>query len=1161
MVNRKYRKRIKKTLAAALSVSLIMSSVSISSFASEAQENPNEPTIAVIVSEDENAAPVVTITVTETTNESTGNTTKTTVTESEWKEEETLAQETEAAEQETESTEQETGSTEQETESTSQETETEIQPGTTGGTIVTGSETKTENTVTNTKGQVIEESSNITGQETTTTEVTKTEVEKKEDQVIDTDTTPISSETTTDGDPELTTGKTETGDETFGAFGNGSWSDNEWVAGESNTDKAESESITVEDPLETQDVTLTLTPTKPTDSEKIYVDWSDIENNKVEIPKAGKENTTDAEGNPVVIETKVEEIKDSVTGKVIGYEVTKTTTTTKTGDPVKGDDQVLDSEDREPVTSTPDLPAGVEAGTKDLTDESGKVIGSVETKIEEIKDDAGNVIGYTITEIKTENSHNEGESEATGETTTVNDAPVESIVLPEKPQASESTNTETGVKTVTTVEDIIENGKHVGYKSTTVQTDANGVELSRTSESLFGKTIVVNKSTTTDPTTQTTTTDTTTTTTTVTTIKGTTTYTDVVLGTTQETQREIIEVTENDSWEMVETEDGKVYFMYQGYMYEVLAGEDHGDLRDNVDIDVDFNKYGPNGSNDIRANPRDDGGYTGQILVGGNGNSNGMKYIGYGLYSNFLIRDTDGKGHEVRQYAIKDASGNTSYVYCVELGKALSNGAYYGEYEMTSGSLYANNNGDVVKLNSVAQNGFWGTTSGIGSLEAVKDLLIRNGYKSVADTLTAGQALAATQAAIWEYGTTGTKQIADNNIVFGEYTPYNPKTKEAGFNDSANVSSRDKTNITTLRNLLIDLANNDAGAGIAEKITEADIEGATIVLDKKATNADGTTKTDTQGNELYETDLSFTLAVSTSSISGDLIVEIMQNGKTIETRRLAGDDSKSNYGKIVPVNGVYTIKDIELAEGVNITLNLSGTQHLADGVYIYKNDAVQDFIGLSKLEHEVDLSVDMKFEVTEPTFDLEHNGNDSTKTKNDTYTETRTGSRVDTREDYTTEVDTKTVVEGETVTTVYADVTVVEVTEEVTKTTREWSSEQKTQYTYEDEKPEENDKPDNDPGDNDPGNNDPGNNDPGNNDPGNNDPGNNDPGNSNPGNNVQLLNDDVLILDEDVPLGNLVLQTLPATGDVSALWMILSALSGLGLAAMSLVDRKRKEDE
>ena len=50
--------------------------------------------------------------------------------------------------------------------------------------------------------------------------------------------------------------------------------------------------------------------------------------------------------------------------------------------------------------------------------------------------------------------------------------------------------------------------------------------------------------------------------------------------------------------------------------------------------------------------------------------------------------------------------------------------------------------------------------------------------------------------------------------------------------------------------------------------------------------------------------------------------------------------------------------------------------------------------------------------------------------------------------------------------------------------------------------------------------------------------------------------DNVDIAEEDVPLAN-----VPKTGDASALWLALSALSGMGLAGVTVLGRKKREDE
>ena len=47
---------------------------------------------------------------------------------------------------------------------------------------------------------------------------------------------------------------------------------------------------------------------------------------------------------------------------------------------------------------------------------------------------------------------------------------------------------------------------------------------------------------------------------------------------------------------------------------------------------------------------------------------------------------------------------------------------------------------------------------------------------------------------------------------------------------------------------------------------------------------------------------------------------------------------------------------------------------------------------------------------------------------------------------------------------------------------------------------------------------------------------------------------------EEIPEEEVPLAAVPKTGDASALWLALSALSGAGLAGVSLLGRKKREE-
>jgi LPXTG-motif cell wall-anchored protein len=62
----------------------------------------------------------------------------------------------------------------------------------------------------------------------------------------------------------------------------------------------------------------------------------------------------------------------------------------------------------------------------------------------------------------------------------------------------------------------------------------------------------------------------------------------------------------------------------------------------------------------------------------------------------------------------------------------------------------------------------------------------------------------------------------------------------------------------------------------------------------------------------------------------------------------------------------------------------------------------------------------------------------------------------------------------------------------------------------------------------------------------------------NPAPEVEIPEEDVPLVEipeEEVPLVD-----VPKTGDASALWLMMSVLSGTGLAGMSILGRKKREE-
>ena len=769
--------------------------------------------------------------------------------------------------------------------------------------------------------------------------------------------------------------------------------------------------------------------------------------------------------------------------------------------------------------------------------------GEIKVVREPLLDEAGNVIGYKTTTTTTKTVETEGDpttSEGTpvtgepvvGETVTTPGSTETSFTLPEKPAESETTD-ESGNKTTVTVEEILEDGTVVGYKSITVVTDAEGTELSRSSESVYGTTKTTEVSNETTETTTVTTTD-------IATNKTVTTTTTVV---TDAEGRELVPViTDGTFWG----------WAYKGELGEVTASSEHGNVEmtsltptqaepavGTVDKTTDL--YNRQDSN-----------------VAGEYGDYSFQWTGkYGLESAIRVEAGDVTTWQPHQFVLDGADGEEYYVYCADFEVSPELTFRYTMENLEDADYYDSD--AAKKIRAIAMNGYWGTSEGTGSLAAVQELMRESGLFSTSeiDSLTPGEALTATQAAIWKYGNSGTTKFDDTDIVGAYYNGgysfnygYSNDTVQRLY-DYLITLSEDPTDSTTLIN-----QNNFA--------TQASI----TVLDK-VENVQANQDTDPD-NDVYNTNVSFSLLVQPDTESDDLVVTVLDgNGNVLRKARLAGDGTEdgSEFGTATRDGDMYTISGLQIAEGVNITLNLSGTQHLDQGVYLYTSEirgttSSQTFVGLAEGEQTVDLSVDLKFEVTDPQATIENT------------TSVLSTSKTDTRED--TKTDTRTETEVKTNITVTTTVT--------EETHRQWDSQWAKEYTYEydtdlneddfgDEEEEEEDEDDEDEEEQkdddgeetteDENTEDETTDDETNEDETTEDENVEDESTEDNGGNEEKKDDDhhtfetnsddglIVIEDEDVALAD-----APKTGDISALWAVLALASAGGMVML----KKREED-
>lgn len=415
-----------------------------------------------------------------------------------------------------------------------------------------------------------------------------------------------------------------------------------------------------------------------------------------------------------------------------------------------------------------------------------------------------------------------------------------------------------------------------------------------------------------------------------------------------------------------------------------------------------------------------------------------------GLESSIRVKkENGGNTWRAHQFILKDAQENKYYTYCADLETDAKAGYGYNTEAIENADYYKNaesNEKAAEHIRAIALNGFWGTEEGTGSLEDLKKKLVASNRfsKEEVATLTEGEALTATQAAIWHFGNSGKSEIDINNMdrwlkYYGQY--YNTTDKKVEDNWS-HLSKEEKNRVSGIYNWLIGLD------------PEPDPKASLLSKDNFATEANITVK---EKNDVvvgeYFADVAITMSVEPSKINGDLIVEIKAGDKIIATQRLAGQskENEKNWGRIEEVspgsgNWKIVFDNLSLAAGddQNITIQLSGTQNLGEGVYIFTSETKngeqsQTFVGMTttKDTRDVDISFNLSFDVT----DAQAKFVSETTQKNSSKEDKVFYKRVDTKTERLQQSNITTITENES--------------------HREWANSWKNTYSYEDEIPEE----------------------------------------------------------------------------------------------------------
>lgn len=623
-------------------------------------------------------------------------------------------------------------------------------------------------------------------------------------------------------------------------------------------------------------------------------------------------------------------------------------------------------------------------GSRDMTfDENGKHTETttgkttdgkdveITTVYEEIKDETGKVISYaktvTTQELTPESTTTketgrtdvEGAEKPTGERETDGNATttISAVVTPpQKPDPAAPVTDESGVTTGTTVDEIrevVENSgstepQVVGYRVTTTRKGADGQLLSSKSDSVYG-TITITK-TVTQPMQQDT--------------------TDSVQ-TVSETVTRVYRQTVHTETAAVTVINGKLH----AEMGVVEKGKGHGETNMSS-LQPDVQKPG-------------DGQFDGNDLYGrtnkiGGDSSSDLPYQWKGEYRLESSYRVNGGGYNTwlaHQFVLEDENGNKYYTYCADFQTDAESGWKYAMENVEDAEYYDDEAAKHIR--AIAYEGYWGTNSGIGSLENLKKILREKGEavhglsEPEIAALTDGQALTATQAAIWKFGNCDPDNRVDDDAI--------SVIKYLGGSSFTLASDPAKSTIQKLYNYLI--AQTKDPTPRTTLLDEKTIQGAKAKVASK--NMDGT----------YNVSLDFVLAVTPDTKNDGLVIKVYQGDEVIGTKNLS-DLSKTS------TNGTYTIDGLKLSNNASVELRLEGTHQLETGVYLYSSEVrsengekktAQTFVGIASGKQKVDLRVLVNLAITDPVAKIIRSGSEQeqlvTTTQDRTCTETKTLTR------------------------------------------------------------------------------------------------------------------------------------------------------------------------
>ena len=369
-------------------------------------------------------------------------------------------------------------------------------------------------------------------------------------------------------------------------------------------------------------------------------------------------------------------------------------------------------------------------------------------------------------------------------------------------------------------------------------------------------------------------------------------------------------------------------------------------------------------------------------------------YSGTSYAINFILSDviteqtTDEYGNVITEQKM---TGPIHTGYCVDLSTGANPGEWYEINNLENSGYYDAEYADNIR--AIVNNGYWGTLKAgdfegdstkyeTGSLTDVITKL-QNAYKEAVDNkeefvltkeevddivknLNEGEAITATQMAIWNFGNGWDVVELEVNTGYDSDARINALAK---YLTSLSESAKEDTVIKA------DQFIESMDFIVGDKVDSY------IVTDENGNEVDVNADAD-DTNDAYNVSLKFALVVQPDE-KDNLVVKVVDaNNKVVASARIAGANAEGeDYDTLTPDNdGNYTLTGLKLVENEDIefSLKLEGAQYLESGVYIYTSvdsySSSQTFVGLGEGYQTVDvgMAIDMTFNVEEGKITKKH---------------------------------------------------------------------------------------------------------------------------------------------------------------------------------------------